>query len=135
MGFYQRISEQYDNIFPLNRMQIAFVKGAAIRPEEMSVLDVGCGTGELARALSEHFARVAGIDLDADMLEAARDSSAGIGNLSFAQMDMLDIDSEFEEASFDIVNCFGNTLVHLDSPESILRFLKGVKYVLKPDGN
>lgn len=134
MGFYKRISAQYNSIFPLNRMQIEFVKGAALLPGEMSLLDVGCGTGELARELSEQFAKVAGVDLDGVMLEAARDSSDGIGNLSFSQIDMLDIDSEFGESAFDIVNCFGNTLVHLDSPETILRFLRSAKHVLKPGG-
>lgn len=43
----------------------------AVRPGE-TVLDLGCGTGELAARIAEAGARVIGIDSDPGMIEAAR---------------------------------------------------------------
>jgi 2-polyprenyl-3-methyl-5-hydroxy-6-metoxy-1,4-benzoquinol methylase len=49
------------------------------------LLDLGCGTGELARALHRYFTEVIGVDLSPDMLEEARRQSdaAGIANIGW----------------------------------------------------
>jgi SAM-dependent methyltransferase len=52
----------------------------SVLPEEPSeVLDVGTGTGFVARIAAELGHRVTGIDLSESMLEAAREGSAGSG--------------------------------------------------------
>ncbi len=51
-----------------------------------SVLDIGCGAGELSLAIARARpqARVVGVDVSADLVEAARERGALLGNLEFA---------------------------------------------------
>lgn len=51
---------------------------AAIRPGQR-VLDLACGTGDLARAASQAGARVVGLDITPRMIELARQKSTGSG--------------------------------------------------------
>ena len=57
--------------------------------EGHAVLDVGCGAGELALAVARArpAARVVGVDVSFDLIEAARQRAAGSGNVSFVQAD------------------------------------------------
>jgi SAM-dependent methyltransferase len=62
-----------------------------IPPMAGKTLDVGCGTGNLVRALSPRVQAAHGIDRDPAVVAVARKSSAGIGNVTFAEADLLDI--------------------------------------------
>ena len=53
----------------------------ALLPPDWTVVDLGCGTGSLAAALSPEVARVVGVDQSADMLRSARRRTAGLGNV------------------------------------------------------
>ena len=57
--------------------------------EGHAVLDVGCGAGELALAVARArpAARVVGVDVSFDLIEAARQRGAGSSNVSFVQAD------------------------------------------------
>ena len=48
MNFYQSISDHYDEIFPLNKAQVDFVEKSFDNVDELSLLDIGCGTGNLS---------------------------------------------------------------------------------------
>ena len=47
---------------------------------------------------------------------------------------MLHLKSGFQPTHFDMVLCFGNTLVHLESMEQVNQMAKGVFFVVKPGG-
>ncbi len=79
MAFYKSISEHYDDIFPLNPMQLDFVLKSFDTTSGLKVLDVGCGTGSLSIALAPHFGKVIGIDPDAKMLDLANDLAQVMG--------------------------------------------------------
>ena len=100
---------------------------------QQSILDIGCGTGNLAIELTTQFTEVIAIDLNTDMLNAAR-QKRGSSKVSFLEMDMLKIDQHFAPNQFDTVSCFGNTIVHLGGLEQISLFFRKVKHVLKPGG-
>ena len=73
-------------------------------PDGGSILDVGCGTGEIAARLAERFpgASYVGIDLEEPHLERARLRCAGFGpRVRFERGDALQLD--FPDASFDLV--------------------------------
>ncbi|HEX7706260.1 MAG TPA: class I SAM-dependent methyltransferase [Thermoanaerobaculia bacterium] len=53
----------------------AFVDRLSIRPGE-TVLDVACGTGNLALPAARNGARVTGVDIAPNLIEAARDAAA-----------------------------------------------------------
>jgi ubiquinone/menaquinone biosynthesis C-methylase UbiE len=67
-------------------------------------LDIATGTGEFARALAPHVARVIGLDATDAMLEQGRKfvEQAGIPNLSFQKGIVQEL--PFEDETFDIVS-------------------------------
>ncbi len=106
---------------------------AAIRPGE-SVLEVGCGTGELtrrARARAGSAAFVCGIDPSAEMIAVARVKSerSGLGiDYRVAAIEAL----PFVDASFDVV--LSSLMMH-HLPEDLKALgLAEVRRVLKPGG-
>ena len=133
MSFYNDISSYYSSIFPLNTNQVDFVLSSVSDLKNKTLLDIGCATGEFAAYLARHFGSVTGIDLDTGMINKARIKNS-LSNLRFENLNMLNIASEYEEDSFDVIVCFGNTLVHLESAGEIFDFLCQSKKVLKPAG-
>jgi len=93
-------SERYDTATRRHRARL--LAAADIAPESR-VLDVGCGTGRLAReaAALAPAGTVSGIDLSARMIDRARTeaTAAGITNVAFEQGDAHV--HPFDEASFD----------------------------------
>jgi SAM-dependent methyltransferase len=61
----------------------AFTQSALLSmlPRAWTVVDLGCGTGHVAAALSPHVARVVGVDRSAAMLKAAARRTSGLGNV------------------------------------------------------
>ncbi len=80
----------------------ALVAAAAPRGDER-VLDLGCGTGHTALALSSHVASVVGVDVTEAMLEQARllATARGLANATFIQADAAAL--PFPSQSFDLV--------------------------------
>ncbi|MFC1746243.1 class I SAM-dependent methyltransferase [Candidatus Riflebacteria bacterium] len=134
--FYKTITPYFDLIFPAEPRQVDFIISSITdATETKSILDVGCGTGNLSFGLLPHFQKVVGIDFDAEMIKKAK---AKIINselaVNFMTLDMLSIEKQFGHGSFDFIACFGNTLVHLINITEIENFLTQAKNVLKPGG-
>jgi SAM-dependent methyltransferase len=127
MSFYTDFAKYYEAIFPFSGTVYAFLR-RYILPAHRHVLDVGCGPGHYAGLLATADFDVVGIDLDAAMIETARNDHPGA---EFYVMDMVDI--EELDRRFDAVYCIGNTAAHLDH-EAFARFLDGVGEVLRPQG-
>jgi len=132
MDFYTRISDYYNDIFPLNKAQQPFVRSCASNTN--SILDIGCGTGGLAIELADIFDSVSAIDPNEEMLDIAKEGTINT-NIEFRVGGMLDVDNLYEKTSFDVVICFGNTVVHLNNLDEIRLFFKKVKAILKPNGS
>jgi 2-polyprenyl-3-methyl-5-hydroxy-6-metoxy-1,4-benzoquinol methylase len=109
------------------------VKNRAGELAGKQILDIGCATGELSFQLAEAGAKVIGIDLNEDLLGKAKSNKIH-SNLHFQTGNMLELVTDFKQAQFDEVLCFGNTLVHLQTIELIQQMLDGVFTVLKPGG-
>jgi len=131
MEFYKSIVAVYDYIFPLNIQQIDFVEDVLEDTNAYNMLEIGCGTGTLTKALSKSFKNVEGADLDAEMVDKARSKYP---ELTFKVMDMLKINEFYTENQFDALVCFGNTLVHLPNKKTIAEFLRRSLTVLKLEG-
>jgi glycine/sarcosine N-methyltransferase len=135
MPFYDSIAGYYDQIFPLDRRQINFIEESISGPHQgRRILDVGCGTGDLALALGDLGFIVTAIDADAAMIERAREKASTTSSVVFEQVDMRNLTDAFAPASFDLVLCFGNTLVHLTDPRDMESFLFQVRQVLGMKG-
>jgi SAM-dependent methyltransferase len=150
--FYSSISKYYGEIFPFQPMQLQFVKSRVGEPAGKQILDIGCATGELAIQLAQNGAFVTGIDLNEDLLKQAngccdptvriqsadsleRGSETATPNPQFQTGNMLELKTDFQPGQFDTVLCFGNTLVHLQTPALVQQMLDGVFTVLKPGGH
>lgn len=107
-------------------------------PDHARVLEVGCGTGVVTRALARWpgVAEVVGIDPSPQLLMVARDRSARFGNCLFFEGDGRAL--PFPDGSFDVV-VFHTTLTHIPSPELALgaafRILRMGGYVSIFDGD
>lgn len=91
------------------------------------VLDVGCATGYVARALRDRGCRVWGIDHDAEAAEQARPF---LEELVVADLDQGALSDHFERGAFDVL-VFGDVLEHLADPARVLR---GALPLLAPGG-
>jgi len=133
--FYQSISKYYDFIFELGDSQKNFYQSLGIK-KDSTILDIGCATGDLSIFLSKQSKNVTGIDLDADMIEIAKQKliKEKISNVDFNTGDMEKLDISYKPNSFDLVFCMGNTLVHLDTISKIETFFLKVKNILKDNG-
>lgn len=89
----ERFAEYYASARPpwdIGRPQAAFV--AAADTMQGRVIDIGCGTGDLALWLAEKGCAVTGVDFLAAPLEEARAKAAGRGlRANFMQMDALSV--------------------------------------------
>src|SRR5687767_3739002 len=77
--------------------------------EGMDVLDLGCGDGTTAIPAAKHGAKVLGVDIAANLVEAgnARAEAEGLTNIKFKEGDATDLNA-LEDESFDlVVSIFG----------------------------
>ncbi|MFY7068175.1 class I SAM-dependent methyltransferase [Nocardiopsis changdeensis] len=65
-------------------------------------LDVGCGTGDLVRALAGRAAEVVGVDADPRVVDLARAATGRCPGVSFRVADAAE---ELPEGPFDVVTC------------------------------
>ncbi len=88
-------------------------------PAGGSVLDLGCGTGELAEAIAAAGMRVTGCDISPEMLRraAAADPS---GTVDWVQLDPGWRRLPFEPETFDAVVA-ASVLEYVDDPTAVLR--------------
>jgi len=136
VSFYSSISSYYDTIFPLSEDQLQFIESKAHPINQKNILEIGCGTGNLALALAERGATVSGIDYSDEMVTIANTnlSKSKQANIIFQKMDMNDIHKHFIKNSFDIIVCFGNTLPHLDNKSDLISFITKCHLLLKKNG-
>lgn len=94
------------------------------------VLDIGCGTGNVAITAARHGVAVTGMDIAPSMLEQARTNAeiAAVGNIEWQEGNATDL--PFEADAFDVVM---SNLGHMygDPPE---RTTNEILRVTRPDG-
>ena len=98
----------------------------------MKVLDLGCGTGTLAKILSEAGFQVTGVDYSLGMLEIAR---SNVPTVTFVQNSIFD----FEIPPSDVVSLIGEVLCYLfdhhkSDTDSITRLFEEIYAKLNEQG-
>lgn len=143
---FERIAPRYDllnhllslDVDKLWRRRVASRFRATLRNPTARVLDLCCGTGDLALAFrteAPHGAEIIGSDFVSEMLTRARAKAAAAGaKVTFVEADALSL--PFADASFDLVSCsfgFRNLANYERGLAEIFRVLKpgGVSAILE----
>lgn len=86
-------------------------------PRRGTMLDLGCGTGQMLLRYARRFESAVGVDHSAEMLDVAKGrlGFAGIYNARLLQGDVIQF-LESEQNQFDLISCVG-CLHHLTNPD------------------
>jgi SAM-dependent methyltransferase len=104
------------------------------------ILELGCGTGRLIKALVEAAetngpdARYVGIDLSEALLARADERIGEIGLDGRASVVKDDMRALTVEGTFDLAVIAANTLAYLHTPDEQIACLRGIRERLAPDG-
>ena len=105
----------------LNPVRLEYVeREGALTGRE--VLDVGCGGGLLSEAMAARGARVTGLDLAPEVLEAARTHAQGSGHEVRYLLQSAEEHANSAPALYDIVTCM-EMLEHVPDPPAIVAAL------------
>lgn len=103
-----------------------------ISNNEASLLELGCGNGELGILLKKMGYEIEGLDLSAEMLALAKEKQVEAAvHFPLTQADMRDL-SEF--GSYDGIISYCDTLCYLPSPEDLILVFNEVYTHLNSDG-
>lgn len=98
-----------------------------LHPDASALLDVGCGTGKHLEFLKAHY-RVEGLDLNADLIEIARNRCPGV---PFHKANMV----EFElDRTFDVVTCLFSSIGYVKTRTGLNRAVSAMASHLTSDG-
>jgi tRNA (uracil-5-)-methyltransferase TRM9 len=133
--FYTRFGDSFSAT--RHRLQPGVRRALEMLKGDESILDLGCGNGELARALTKrgHRGLYLGVDFSLPLLREAESQPEGF-SARFLQADLTALhNSSFKihPSSFNIVTAFA-VLHHIPSRELRLDILQTVHQLLKPDG-
>lgn len=129
--YNQRWADFAQRVAPVVR---AFYTQTPLGAGEHSVLDLGCGTGQLAQHFLEHGFRVTGLDLSADMLEYARENCAEYIAAGQARFERGDITRFSVAGRFGLAVATYDVLNHLATLEDLRQCFRAVFPALLDEG-
>jgi SAM-dependent methyltransferase len=117
---YERLSKIYDldwGDFSLQYVRLITYFFTRHGIQHSRLLDVACGTGTLAKALSERGHSVHGIDNSPAMIARAREKTEGLPCISFDVQNMVSFETE---CRFDFATCTFDAINYLLNPSNVL---------------
>ena len=116
------------------RGQYKYVLNELQQLDFQKILDVGCGTGEILKSITERysFAQLYGLDISEEMLKQANDKLKGTATLILGDAENITL----EMNSFDLLLCT-DSFHHYPNPQQAIsefyRVLKHGKFLLIAD--
>lgn len=101
-------------------------------PKQMKVLEIGCGTGRMTRALGEVFGEVYGVDISGEMIAQGKKDLADLPNVHLFQNNGADL-----QVLGDVRIDFAFSYIvfqHIPSREVIYNYTREVGRLLRPGG-
>jgi SAM-dependent methyltransferase len=130
-ALYTEVAHEYDDVFPRHVAEHYIEKRTALvkhlLPMGGLVLDVGCGTGQLAAAIAGEGYDVFGVDLAPSMVSKAR--QRGLVGAYAAVTTALPFASDTFRLALTVA-----TLHHLETPERVAATVREMARVLRPGG-
>ncbi|PMD73397.1 class I SAM-dependent DNA methyltransferase [Companilactobacillus nuruki] len=98
-----------------------------VSPDNKSLLDVACGTGDLTILLADKY-QVTGTDLSKEMLKIADEKATKAHKaIAFEQSNMMDL---YDFKSFDVITCFDDSICYLrDEDELAVAFNQAYQHL------
>jgi len=115
----------------VEQLVMPFVQKTGVDTSQSSILDIGCGTGRMDRFLAEHFQKVIGTDVSAEMIEKAKEDHVGT-SIDFLVTSGKDL-HEVQSDSMDVVFSYA-TLQHVSRKSWVCNHFRDVFRILKKDG-
>ncbi|MCC6572413.1 MAG: class I SAM-dependent methyltransferase [Planctomycetes bacterium] len=131
-SIYGDLADYYDIIYSWKDYGKEAAKIAALvrkykKSPGKELLEVACGTGKHANALSKHF-KVTGTDINEGMLRVARRKVKGVKFVA-ADMSKLKLGRQF-----DVITCLFSSIGYLKTYSRLKRAIEGFARHLKPGG-
>lgn len=101
-------------------------------PEQMNVLEIGCGAGRLTRALARLFGHVHAVDVSPEMIQVARSKLASYPNIHLYNNNGVDL-SVLPDVIFDFAFSY-IVFQHIPSLDVLLSYCREVARRLRPGG-
>lgn len=106
---------------------VALARRRLATPETLTVLDVGCGTGETDRFLAPTFRDLHGVDMSERLIERAR---AAVPRVQYRSYDGERL--PYEDSAFDLSFCI-NVMHHVPPPDWSA-FVAEMERITRPGG-
>jgi SAM-dependent methyltransferase len=104
-------------------------------PQQMKVLEIGCGAGRITRALANFFGDVYAVDISGEMVERARQALGGQPNAHIFQNNGRDLsvlrDAGLRDGETDFAFSY-IVFQHIPSREVIETYVREVNRLLRP---
>jgi SAM-dependent methyltransferase len=101
-------------------------------PKQMKVLEIGCGSGRITRALAEIFGEVYAVDISGEMIRQARETLKNTPNAHVFQNNGTDL-SVLGDIQVDFAFSY-IVFQHIPSRQVIQSYVREVARVLRPGG-
>ncbi len=119
---------RYDHAINLNDPNDFYTRIVTLVGNGKTVLDVGCGSGQVGAILTAHFqCRVAGVEVDS---KACRKAGSRLWKVVDGDAEHIDLRKHFKPRSFDAIMCL-DVLEHMIDPWG---FLPRLRVLLAPGG-
>ncbi len=135
--YNQLLSEVYSWMFGgfkngIDR-NVAFFQKHGVSPAHSGVaIDLGAGCGFQSIPLARAGFSVTAIDIDGKLLRELADNSSGL-DINIVQDDLNNFD-KYTKGKVELIVCMTDTLVHLDSKDTVLSLFHKVFAVLEEQG-
>ena len=100
-------------------------------PQDMRVLEIGCGAGRVTRALSDLFGEVFAVDVSAEMVERAKRALADRPNAKIFNNNGMDLSDLPTDRPYDFAFS-GIVFQHIPSRDVISNYVREVARLLRP---
>jgi SAM-dependent methyltransferase len=103
-------------------------------PSQMNVLEIGCGTGRITRALAKTFGNVYGVDISGEMIERAKMALRDYSNARVFQNNGRDLDVVRDALNGKTIDFAFSYIVfqHIPSRDVIENYVREVYTLLRP---